>query len=64
MFLNTGAQQPLALGVPPIEDRPRADQCRRGDDKTNRPDKPQPFEVRENFGIELGAGHQFVSGQR
>jgi hypothetical protein len=23
-----------------------------------------PFAVREDFGVELGAGHQFVSGQR
>ena len=57
-------QQPLALGVAPVEDRARAHQRRRGDDEARRPDEAEPLEVREDLRVELRPGHQFVSGQR
>ncbi len=63
-FHNARAQEPLPLGVTPVEDCSRTDKRRRGYDKTRRPDEADPFAMRKNFGIELGAGHQFVSGQR
>ena len=58
------AQEPLPLGVAPVEDRPRAHQRRRRDHEARRPDEAEPLEVRQDFGVELGHGHQFVSGQR
>jgi hypothetical protein len=58
------AQEPLTFGITPVEDRTRADERRGGHYKTCRPDEADPFEMRDNFRIELGAGHQFVSGQR
>jgi len=63
-LFDARAQEPLALGVAPVENRPRADEGRGGHDETRRPDEADPFAVRENFGVEPGAGHQFVSGQR
>ena len=63
-LFNARTQEPLAFAVAPVEDRPRANERRRGHDETDRSNEAEPFEMRDNFGVELGAGHQFVSGQR
>ena len=57
-------EQPLSLGIAPVEDRPRANEGGRGNDEARRPDEAQPLEVRLDVRIPFRHDVQFVSGQR
>jgi hypothetical protein len=59
---HTRTQEQLP-SASPVEDRPR-DQGRRRHHEARRPDEADPLEVRQDLGVELGHGDQFVSGQR
>jgi hypothetical protein len=63
-LLDTGAQEPLPFGVVSVEDGPGAHQSRRRDHEAGRLHEVDPGAVREDIGIDLRSGHQFVSGQR
>ena len=63
-IVDARAQEPLPLDVTPVEDRPGAHQRRRRNHEARRPDEADPFEVRQDLGVQLGHGDQFVSGQR
>jgi hypothetical protein len=58
------AQKSLALSIAAVEDCARTNERRRRHNKTRRADETDPFEMCDDFGIDLVDGHQFVSGQR
>ena len=63
-LVDARAQQALPLDVAAVEDRAGAHERGRGDDEAGRLDEAEPLEVREDLRVELGHGHQLVSGQR
>ena len=52
-FLRTFTQQPLPLGVAPVEDRARPDERRRGHDQPRGPHEPEPLQVGGDLGVRL-----------
>jgi hypothetical protein len=53
----------LAGGVAAVKDRTGAYERRRGDDEASWLDEAEPFQVSEDFGVDL-RHRQLVSGQR
>ena len=61
-FLHASAEQLRALGIPPIQQRPRLDERRRGNDRSGRADEADLLQVSGDPGVE--SGHRLRRGEQ
>ena len=60
-LLHAPAEKLLAFGIAPIQQRPRLDERRGGDNQPGRADETDPFQVGGDLGVE--SGHRLCGGE-